>query len=311
MRSDATGGERPRLAAVVVNYRTPAETSRAVASLQASRRAVQEIVVVDNGSGDGSESELRRRHPGVLIVQTGTNRGFAGGTNAGIAEGLRRGAALLFLLNSDAEVTADCVERLEAALDAVGGSGIAGPLVLSRADPARAVSRGIRYSPASGRMYEEGAGRDHRELPGGRGPRPVDAVSGCAMLIRRAALERTGLLAEEYFFSFEDLDLCLRARRAGFVTLLVDEAIAHHEGSRTVGRRSPRRVYFATRNHLLLARRAGPARHPLLGALRAATIVALNVGHVLAGGEVPRLAGLVHVALGVRDHLRGRYGDGP
>jgi GT2 family glycosyltransferase len=127
-------------------------------------------------------------------------------------------------------------------------------------------------------------------------------------LITRTALERVGYLDEAYFFGLEDLDLCLRARAAGFEVVCAHQATAVHEGSATIGRRSPARLYYAARNHLRLAQTRAPLPGPL-GAARAVSIVALNALHAIARAPAPPLWGGLAVARGVADHLRGRYGQ--
>jgi hypothetical protein len=299
-----------RLAAVVLNFRTPALTQACVRALQASARPVDDLLVVDNGSGDGSETALRAALPGAAILQTGANLGFSGGSNRGIRRVLGRGADLVLLANSDLEVTPGCVGALEAALAADPGLGVVGPALVSAIEPAVVESLGIRFSPATGRLRHRSFGRPAAGVRAGAGEvRLVDAVSGCAMLVRREVFERAGELAEEYFFGFEDVDFCLRARRAGFATACVEGASAWHRGSGTIGRRSPRRLYFAARNHLLLARRVAPLPGPL-AALRGAAIVALNLGHALFVAEPSAAVGVRAVAAGVRDYLAGRFGDG-
>ena len=125
------------------------------------------------------------------------------------------------------------------------------------------------------------------------------------MLIRRAVFERAGLLDEDYFFSFEDIEFCLRAGGAGFHTGCVQEALGYHEGGRTIGRRSARRVYFATRNHLRLAAEAGD---PKGRSLRAALVTGLNAAYVLVSPEVPLVRGTSAFVRGAWHHFRGRYG---
>ena len=302
------GGAARRLAAVVLNYRTPDLTLACARSLAASARPVDLLVVVDNGSGDGSEARLREGLPAATVLQAGANLGFSAGSNLGIRAALAADTALLFLVNSDVEVAPECLGRLEATLASWPDLGIAGPAVLSRDEPGVVETLGASFSPVTGRMRHRGFGR-RVEVGTLGGCREVDAVSGCAMLVRREVFERAGFLCDEYFFSFEDLDFCLRARRAGFRTACVEDAVVHHQGSRTIEPASPRRLYFATRNHLLLARRAAPLPVPL-ATLRGAWIVALNVAHALARSRVPAGPGLAAVGRGVRDHLGGRYGDG-
>jgi GT2 family glycosyltransferase len=295
-----------RLAAVVVNFRTPDETLRALASLRQSRRVPDDVVVVDNGSGDGSFDRLRAFAAGARVFAAADNLGFSGGCNVGIREALARGAELVLLVNSDAVLPADCIERLERALTGRAGAGIAAPVLLGRDDPDHVMAAGIRFSALTGRMRLLAVGAPHRPRPTAE----VDAVSGCVMLIARAVLERVGLLDEAYFFSFEDVDFCRRARRAGFVSLCVGDAVALHDGSGSIGRQAAARLYFASRNHLRVAARTAPAGR-VRGALRAGGILGLNLLHALFTAEAPRRAGVGAVLQGAWHHARGRYGPGP
>jgi GT2 family glycosyltransferase len=303
----------------VLNYRTPDDTLLAVKSLLASRRPVQDIIVVDN---DDSDDDTRTGSTGrdretledvrsrISYVQTGRNLGFSGGMNVGIREALARGADRVLLANSDVIVPPDCIARLEQCLDRVPEAGIAGPVVLTRSEPDRIASLGMSYVTFSGRMRHRAAGARlaEVELPA---VRAVDGVSGCLMLVKREVFEAVGLLDEDYFFGFEDLDFCLKARDAGFTTVMAGSATVYHEGSRSIGAGSPRRLYFAARNHLLLARRVEPSagRLPFLG--RASWIVLLNLAHAARskGGSLPVRLGAV--AQGVRDYAAGRFGIDP
>ncbi len=311
VRRDLAGNASgsPRIAAVVLNYRAPDDTLLAVRSLEASRRPVQPVIVVDNGNDGSCSRSLAAGRSRAVLMKMQSNRGFAGGCNAGIYESLRRGADMVVLLNSDAVVAPDTVERLEAALAADPGAGIAAPLVVSRSDPGTIASAGIRFSPVSGRMRQEGAGEAFDGVAGGPAAR-VSAVSGAVMLIRRAVFEQAGLFDERYFYSFEDIEFCWRAARAGWATLLVPSALAWHEGHRSIGPQSAARLYFASRNHLLLARTVAPSSPPASW-LRGAVIVLLNAAHAARTPGVGIRQGLLAVAAGARDHLRGRYGRAP
>jgi len=130
-------------------------------------------------------------------------------------------------------------------------------------------------------------------------------VSGCAMLIARELLDDVVGFDEAYFYSFEDLDLCARARERGKRTACVTAAQVIHDGSRTLGPGSPQRIYFATRNHLRFSAQAASPH-----ALRQALVIGWNLVYVIARAPVPRLAGLLALTRGVRDHVRHRYGQG-
>jgi GT2 family glycosyltransferase len=303
--------ERPRItagiAAVVLNYRAADDTLLAVQSLRASRRRPNDIIVVDNDEHGTAQAALSSLAPHIVYMHAPVNLGYSGGMNLGIREALRRGADRVLLVNSDVVLPPDCLERLEEALDSAPSVGIAGPVVVARSDPDRFATLGMSYRPASGRMRHVGFGRrvDGRLLAA---TAPVDGVAGCVMLVRRDVFDAVGLFDDDYFFSFEDLDFCLRARRAGFSTVLAGLATAHHEGGRSIGARSPRRLYFGARGHLLLARRAGPPTSRLCSAMRTTSIVMLNLAHAVRSSGAPLPTRLGAVARGVRDYFVGRFG---
>ncbi|MBA3884322.1 MAG: glycosyltransferase [Acidobacteria bacterium] len=300
---------RPGTVAVVLNYRTPEDTILAVESLQRSRSPVSAIVVVDNASGDHSRELLTGALPGVQLIFADTNGGFSAGCNLGIREAQRLGADRILLLNGDVIVPPDAVGALEGAFDSDPRLGIAGPVLVSRSDPELVCSLGMSYSASTGRMRHPGFGQRRAEL-GDFERRDVDGVSGCAMMIRRDVLEQVGLLAEEFFFGFEDLDLCLRASAAGYAVACIGKAIVLHEGSLSIGPRSPSLTYFTTRNHLLLARRASQSRPAASRLVQQVAILGFNLAHVLLASPVPRRKGLRSFVRGVRDDAARRYGAG-
>ena len=310
-------GPRSRIAAVVLNFRTADDTALAVGSLMSSDRHPDDIIVVDNGAGDGGVAPARR-HAGcrdalarwngaVAYLPTDRNLGFPAGMNVGIRHALERGADFVLLVNSDVVIPPDCVGRLERSLMATQDVGIAGPLILSRSFPDVVESAGVDYSQATGRMRHRANGAVTRR-PHEAASEDVDAVSGCVMLVSRTVFDRVGLFDERYFFSFEEIDLCLRAREAGLRTRIIGGAVAYHEGARTIGPQSPRRLYFAARNHLLMARTAGREDRALARGARSAWIAALNLGHAVKAGGGSVTARVGASLRGIRDHFRGSYG---
>jgi GT2 family glycosyltransferase/glycosyltransferase involved in cell wall biosynthesis len=304
--SAVTARAGTRIAATVLNYRTPDETLLAVKSLLASKRPLDDIIVVNNDSIDDTRDALKDVWSKITYIHTGSNLGFSGGTNAGIREALARGADRVLLVNSDVIVPPDAVEQLDRCLDTTPDAGIAGPVVLARSEPDRIASLGMSYAPSTGRMRHRGYGAPSR--PDQPEARLVDGVSGCLMLVTRDVFDAVGIFDEEYFFSFEDLDFCLKARRAGFATVLAGRATVYHEGGQSLGATSPRRFYFAARNHLLLARRAEPAAGRFRSWSRTCSIVMLNLAHAVVsrGGSLPARLGAA--ASGTRDYLAGRFG---
>jgi GT2 family glycosyltransferase/glycosyltransferase involved in cell wall biosynthesis len=305
--TDARAHTRARVAAVVLNFQTPDETLLAVRSIAASIRPFDEIIVIDNGSDEACRVALADVRDRLTVVQTGSNLGFSGGVNAGIREARRRQASHVMLVNSDVILAPSALGSLLEALEAHPSAGIVAPLVLSRTRPDTIATAGMSFSELTGRMRHAQAGQSLQNTV----VRPweeVSGVSGCAMLIADAVFDRVGLFQEQYFFSFEDLAFCLDARDAGIGTGVSGTAVAYHEGSRSLGPRSVRRLYFATRNHLHLA--AGrPAMGRVHGMLRGAAIVTYNALYALRAPGASPLARLRAVARGVRHHAARRYGS--
>ena len=296
-----------RVAAVVLNYQTPDETLLAVRSLLASARFFDDVIVVDNASDEALTIALRELLDRITVISTGSNLGFSGGVNVGIREARRRGATHVLLVNSDVLFAPAALDTLLDALRTRPSAGIVAPVVLTRSRPGTVATAGMTFSGATGRMRHPDAG-DPFDAALAPAWNDVAGVSGCAMLIKEEVFERIGLLPEQYFFSFEDLAFCLSARDAGFAVGVCGGAVAYHEGSRTLGAASMRRLYFGTRNQLLLSAER-PARGIVHRAFRAGAVLAFNVLYALrtSGGSV--VGRLTAVVRGARDHLRGRYGS--
>jgi GT2 family glycosyltransferase/glycosyltransferase involved in cell wall biosynthesis len=294
---------RCNVTAVVLNYRTPDETFLAIRSVEASRHPAGAIVV-DNGGRDAAV--LRQLLPAFEVLATGANLGFSGGCNVGIRRALDTDADAVLLLNSDAILHPDALDQLVDALQTHPSAGIAAPVLCASNDPAVVTSAGISYDESTGRMRHRGFGRSRAAL-GRAGVTSVDAASGCALLIRRDVFERCGLLDEAYFFSFEDVEFCLRARAAGFATFSVPAATVYHTGGASIGATSARRVYYGVRNHLRLAQQVAPASAvPRIA--RSAAIVGYTAAYVALSPDVPLLAGAAALSRGCIDYLRSRYG---
>jgi GT2 family glycosyltransferase len=225
--------------------------------------------------------------------------------NAGLRRLLDEGCEKILLLNNDAELEPGCLSLLAQTLDDPTLAAV-GPVIV-RAHDGRVESRGIDVETRWGRVRLRGQGA---HAPERSGIEEVAALSGAVVMLSRVALERVGLLDEAYFFSFEDVDWCLRARQSGLRVAVVLDARARHVGSLSLGRVAPERFYYATRNHL----RVVESRHPLTGParwLRRAAVLALNLGHALRQGEASRRDALRAVLTGFSDACHDRSGPRP
>jgi GT2 family glycosyltransferase len=206
-------------------------------------RAPVELIVIDNGSSDGSIAQLRRAvggDPRVRIVENGANLGFARANN--IAVDWATGDHLLFL-NPDCLVRPETIGAIREALDAHPRAAMAGCLILnpdgseqagcrrSVPTPWRALVRALglaRVFPHHRKLFDDFV-LAHQPLPSG--PAAVEAISGAFMFVRRAAMDAVGRMDEGYFLHCEDLDWCMRFRAAGREILFVPTvAVTHHKG---------------------------------------------------------------------------------
>ena len=193
------------------------------------------IVVVDNGSTDGTVAQLQALWPQVEVIASSDNRGFAAGNNVGIRASQ---SPLVLLLNPDTSVPAGAIDALASALDSDRGAAVAGPRIVD-ADGRAELSFGSMLGPlAELRQKLLVVGNDRRVAPivtlvdrMTRRMRHPDWVSGACLLIRRDVLEAVGLLDERYFLYTEDVDLCAAVRARGHTILFAPQAsIVHLRG---------------------------------------------------------------------------------
>lgn len=246
-------GVVPRVTIVLLNWNDSDETLACLRSLRQLDYPSYDVVVVDNGSSDGSVRAIREQFPGATVVELGHNVGFTGGNNAGLRLALERQADYALLLNNDTDVTAGFLRLLVKASECDPAVGIAGPTIYYYDQPEVVWSAGGRIDWRLGRtgmvgLNEQDAGQF------GEDPREVDFLTGCALLVKATVLQQVGLLDERFFIYYEDAEWCVRARRAGFKIVHVPQAHIWHKISPQAREASPRVHYLMTRNRLLFLR---------------------------------------------------------
>ena len=222
-----------RLAVVIVSFNTREDLHACLQSLHAAPPALTHtIVVVDNGSSDGSASAVRTAWPRVRVIEMGRNAGFATASNAGIRA---CDSELVLLLNSDTLVPPGSLDRLAAALERDPGAAAAGPRLVGR-DGEAELSFGRMLSPwneARQRLMALGIAAGVPPLTRWferhvTTPHHPDWVSGACLLVRRAAGAAAGWLDERFFLYGEDVDFCAALRAAGHRVLFTPDAEVVH-----------------------------------------------------------------------------------
>lgn len=233
---------RPSVSVIIVAYEAGDRLARCLDCLDAQTVRSAEVLIVDNGSDDGSVATVRDR-AGVQVIEPGRNLGFAAGNNLAAAQA--RGDWLA-LLNPDAYAEPGWIRALLDAARRWPDAEVFGSTQLSDADPARLDGAGDAYL-AFGCPWRGGHGRPVSELPG---EGEVFAACGAAMLIRREAFAALGGFDERFFCYGEDVDLGYRHRLAGGRCVQVLGAVVRHEGSGVTGRRSAFTTYHGHRNRV-------------------------------------------------------------
>lgn len=274
----------PSLLVIILNYRTAEMTLRAVDAAVADLPEGGEVLVVDNASGDGSPQVLRDGlqarglADAVRVIVSDRNGGFGAGNNIGIRAGLRDGSApdFVYIVNSDAFVDAGATVRLRDFLMQNPQVGFAGSHVRGEDDVthhtafrfpsiASEFEGAARFGPVS-KLFK----RSIVALPLPTQTCQVDWVAGASVMMRGAMLREIGGFDEGYFLYFEETDLLLRGRRAGWETWYVPDSRVVHIGSVTTGMKEWSRIpgywydsrkrYF-TKNHGRLYATAALAAH--------------------------------------------------
>ena len=228
-----TSSDRPTWAAVVVNYEAGELLTVCVRSLFADDSAgPPEVVVVDNGSTDGSITALRAALPDVRVVTAGRNLGYAAAANVGIAA---TAAPVVAVCNPDLDVVPGTGAAMVARLDAEPDLAALGPRI---ENPDGSLYPSARRDPGIGDAIGHALfglvaprnrfTRHYRQLDvDAAQPRDVDWASGAMLFLRRSALTSVGGWDERYFMYMEDVDLCWRLRRLGW-------RVAYEPGGRAI-----------------------------------------------------------------------------
>jgi GT2 family glycosyltransferase len=243
--------ETPVISVVIVNWNRRDLLRACLDSLAAQTFTNFEIIVVDNGSDDGSQAMVRELGRPVQLIENRENRGFCAANNQGFEASQSEYVALL---NNDAEADPGWLEALYEAIRVkpdVGESdvGMVASKILVWEDPTIIDKCGHLIYPDG-----QNRGRGHGQLDRGQFDRKEEALwpDGCAALYRRAMLDEVGGFDEEFFAYADDAELGLRARIAGWTCLYQPAAVVRHHRGATLGLNSARRLTLIERNRVLL-----------------------------------------------------------
>jgi GT2 family glycosyltransferase len=283
----------PDISVAVVNWNRREYLRACLTSLAGQRGAQFEVIVVDNGSSDGS-AEMARSEFGVRVIANAANLGFCAANNQ--AFGAARGE-FIALLNNDAEAAPDFLANLRQAFDAAPDIGMAAAKVLVWEDPRRIDKVGHLIYPDG-----QNRGRGTGEIDSGQFDRIEECLwpDGCAAMYRKAMLDAIGGFDEDFFMFGDDAELGLRARIAGWHCLYVPSAVVRHHRGASLGVGSTERIFLIERNRVLLAAKLFPwsllLLNPYYFALRLASGLAAAAGEKGEMARFPGFAGKLRLA---------------
>jgi GT2 family glycosyltransferase len=246
----------PKVTIIILNWNGKEDTIECLESLKHITYPNYEILLVDNGSTDGSVECFRERYPEIEIIENGENLGFAEGNNVGIQRAMDKSADYVLLLNNDTVVDPEFLGELVKVAENNEKIWIVGPKIYYYFYEGRKDViwfAGGKILRNFGQPFHSGL---HKIDKGQYDKlKNVDFISGCASLIKMEAIKQIGLLDTDYFAYFEDLDFNINVSKAGYKIVYSPNSKIWHKASSTSGFMSPMYIYFHTRNRILFVRK--------------------------------------------------------
>ncbi len=247
-----------QLSIITVNYNGLKDTCELIDTIPFDDYSL-EVIVVDNGSKVDEAVEIKKRYPHVIVIRSEQNLGFAGGNNLGIKEA--KGKYLYFINNDTLMYQRENREKvknsLQALIDRLESSdkiGVVCPKIYFSWEEKLIQFAG--YTPLSRVTIRNRAiGCGEKDKGQHDTPHPTPYAHGAAMMVRRKAVEKAGLMPECYFLYYEELDWSMMMRRAGYDIWYEPAATIYHKESQSTGQNSPLRTFYITRNRLLYVKR--------------------------------------------------------
>lgn len=252
------------IAVIVLNYKGVLNTIDCIDSVIASsleKEVLLEIIVVENGSNDGSSEKLRALK-NIRLIESTKNLGYSGGNNLGITYALKTNADYILILNNDVFIDKDAISYL---IKATNKADIISPKIY--------FAKGFEFHKTRYKKDELGkviwyaggqidwnniigshVGLDEVDNGQYNSKKEIDFATGACILVKREVFEKIGLFDEKYFLYLEDMDFCVRAKRADFKIIYEPSAVLWHKNAASAGGSGSKlQDYYITRNRLLFA----------------------------------------------------------
>lgn len=243
----------PSVAIIIVNWNGLGETTACLESLKELQYENYQIILVDNGSTDGSVNHFKQTFPSVTLISLPKNTGFTGGNNAGIRFAMKQDFEYVLLLNNDTVMTDPAfLFKMVNILENDDKTGMVGPTIYYHQSTKRIWYAGGKLSLWKGWSH-------FHSMPKSSSPLNTGYITGCCLLAKKKMIDKIGPLNKAYFLSVEDVEWSLRAKRKGWDLKHIPSAKIDHKdslSSRSIekGTYSPTRIYYEWRNSIWFIR---------------------------------------------------------
>jgi hypothetical protein len=284
------------LAVIVINWNNAPDTIKCLEYLASWESLKPDLYVVDNASADDSLQRIESQFRDTRIIRSKKNLGFAGGNNLGIKKAMENGAREILLLNNDAKIEEADTSRMLARMRARPDIAVIGPRIRA-GNTVMAGGCDIGHNLDTHIHWESTMGIE--------GIKKVEYVPGTVFLVRSEAIEKVGLLDEDYFFSGEIADFCRRIYNAGMVCCVDMSAEAIHGEEKPSGMRNTLYAYYSARNRFLYVKKHGERKRIALYGMWVRYFLQ-DMALSIARGD---LAHSRAIALALFDGMTGTFGD--
>lgn len=245
-------GAEPLISIITLNYNQTRVTCEFLESTRRLNYNNYEILVCDMASDEDPTPLISAgNYPKTTLLLAGKNLGFAGGNNWGMRQAK---GDYIFIVNNDTEVPPDLLNKLLAPFYQDNTIGVTSPKIKYFFQPDTIQYAGFNpMNPYTGRTSTVGdleKDNGQHDVPG-----PTNGAHGCAMMVKREVIEKTGMFPELFFLYYEEWDWSARIRKAGYKIWYTADATIYHKESMSVGKKNPMKVYYHTRNRILYMRR--------------------------------------------------------
>jgi GT2 family glycosyltransferase len=255
------GDKQPLVSMITLNYNQAAVTAAFLESSKKLHYAHFEILVCDMASEENPATVFDPAdYPNTRLLLSDKNLGFAGGNNWGMRQAK---GEFIFIVNNDTELTPDIIQRLLQPFYQNPAIGVVCPKIKYFDDPSIIQYAGFTpMNPFTGRTTAIG------NLEHDNGQYNISGAThgahGCAMMVKKEVIEKTGMFPEKFFLYYEEWDWSARILEAGYLIWYQPEATIYHKQSLTMGKENPKKVYYHTRNRILFMRRNSDTFHLLI-----------------------------------------------